>query len=192
MNRCKTHSWAREENCPYCVIDLLGEQLQQLRTQSAREQREFEGKLALFTELDFKIASRSSIPCARCGGVVIEFSVPNDIWNAIVRRDAPEGSDEYMCHACWLRALRAFAKQSAREHAAWEAMRKRQVVSLRKAVSGDCWICLPRWNGRWDGHGEIADDPVDAVWKVVEAAKQEAGTEPAAGTETEIMDDSRQ
>jgi len=176
---------------------LLGEQLQQLRTQSAREQREFEGKLALFTELDFKIASRSSIPCARCGGVVIEFSVPNDIWNAIVRRDAPEGSDEYMCHACWLRALRAFAKQSACEHEAWEAIRNGTVICVERCIDrfrqGD-FVVFYAWppGPRDSQHGDRADDPVPAVLAVVEAMKQEAGTEPAAGTETEIMDDSRQ
>ena len=36
----------------------------------------------------------STIPCARCGGRCIEFTVPNDVWNAVVRRSGEERDDE--------------------------------------------------------------------------------------------------
>lgn len=49
----------------------------------------------------------SSIKCARCGGHVVEFTIPNDIWNAVIRPDGRERDDEYICMACWHKALRA-------------------------------------------------------------------------------------
>jgi len=48
----------------------------------------------------------SSIPCAKCGGSVIEFSVPNDVWNKVVRPTGRETSNEYICVNCWFNALR--------------------------------------------------------------------------------------
>lgn len=49
----------------------------------------------------------SSIPCAVCGGEVIEFSVPNDLWNYVMRPDGHETDKEYLCFSCWNRALEA-------------------------------------------------------------------------------------
>lgn len=48
----------------------------------------------------------SSIPCARCGGEVIEFSIPNDVWNKVIRPDGHEHTKEYLCANCWFNALR--------------------------------------------------------------------------------------
>lgn len=48
----------------------------------------------------------STVPCARCGGEVIEFSIPNDIWNKVVRIDGHESDDEYICVDCWFSSLR--------------------------------------------------------------------------------------
>jgi hypothetical protein len=48
----------------------------------------------------------SEVPCARCGGEVIEFSVPSDIWNRVVRLDGHERGDEYLCIGCFFVALR--------------------------------------------------------------------------------------
>src|SRR3990167_1080612 len=50
----------------------------------------------------------STIPCARCGGQCVEFTVPNDVWNAVVRRGGKERDDEYMCEACYRRAVEVF------------------------------------------------------------------------------------
>jgi hypothetical protein len=47
----------------------------------------------------------SEIPCARCGGDVVEFTVPNEVWNTVVRLDAPEGDDEYICEECYRKAV---------------------------------------------------------------------------------------
>jgi len=52
------------------------------------------------------MAEISSIPCARCGGEVIEFTVPNELWNEIVRwPDGKERADEYICLDCWHKAV---------------------------------------------------------------------------------------
>lgn len=50
--------------------------------------------------------SASSIPCARCGGAVVEFSIPNDIWNEIIREDGHEHDGEYLCWNCFWNATR--------------------------------------------------------------------------------------
>jgi hypothetical protein len=43
----------------------------------------------------------SSIPCCECGGEVIEFSVPNRLWNTVMRPDGHETDKEYICFSCW-------------------------------------------------------------------------------------------
>lgn len=48
----------------------------------------------------------SELACARCGGEVIEFTIPNDIWNKVIRRDGHERDDEYICIDCFFAALR--------------------------------------------------------------------------------------
>lgn len=48
----------------------------------------------------------SEVPCARRGGYVVEFSIPNDIWNKVIRIDGYERSDEYICMECFFQALR--------------------------------------------------------------------------------------
>lgn len=50
----------------------------------------------------------SSIPCARCGGPVVEFSVGNETWNMMVRLGGPERDDEYMCEACFRKCVEDF------------------------------------------------------------------------------------
>jgi hypothetical protein len=47
----------------------------------------------------------SKIPCVECGGEVIEFSIPNDIWNKVIRPNG-EHDREYLCMGCFLNALR--------------------------------------------------------------------------------------
>lgn len=48
----------------------------------------------------------SNIPCAKCGDDVVEFSIPNDIWNRVIRPNGHEGANEYLCVNCWFSALR--------------------------------------------------------------------------------------
>jgi hypothetical protein len=43
----------------------------------------------------------SGTPCALCGGDVVEFSVPNEMWNKIVRDGGPESRHEYLCVTCF-------------------------------------------------------------------------------------------
>jgi len=50
----------------------------------------------------------STIPCSRCGGKVIEFTVPNDIWNKIIRDNLNTSDEsEYICVECWFDSLRS-------------------------------------------------------------------------------------
>ena len=48
----------------------------------------------------------SQIPCCECGGEVVEYSIPNDIWNIVMRPDGKETDKEYLCLGCWHEALR--------------------------------------------------------------------------------------
>ena len=50
----------------------------------------------------FKSENVSKIPCARCGGEMVEFSVPNDCWNIVVRHNNHEADSEYLCVWCFL------------------------------------------------------------------------------------------
>lgn len=54
----------------------------------------------------------SEVPCARCGGRVVEFVVPSDVWNSVVRLDGKEGDDEYLCEACYRNAVTAWVRSS--------------------------------------------------------------------------------
>lgn len=47
----------------------------------------------------------TEIPCARCRGPVVEFTIPNEVWNAVIRPDGHERDDEYLCLACWHAAI---------------------------------------------------------------------------------------
>ena len=41
--------------------------------------------------------------CNRCGQkVTVEFSIPNPIWNKIVRKGGPEHDREYLCIWCFV------------------------------------------------------------------------------------------
>lgn len=61
-----------------------------------------------------KETGASGIPCNRCGGDVVEFSIPNDIWNRVIRGDGKERDDEYICIDCWFGALRGFIERLGR------------------------------------------------------------------------------
>lgn len=49
------------------------------------------------------IANKASeIPCVECNGEVIEFSIPNIVWNKVIRRNGKEHNKEYLCIWCFL------------------------------------------------------------------------------------------
>jgi hypothetical protein len=50
----------------------------------------------------------SKIPCCLCGGKVIEFTVPNEVWNKVMRPDGKETDKEYICYECWNKKLNEF------------------------------------------------------------------------------------
>lgn len=54
----------------------------------------------------------SEVPCGDCGGQVCEFSVPNDVWNAVVRIGRGEGAfgSEYICFGCFHERVTAFVR----------------------------------------------------------------------------------
>jgi len=61
---------------------------------------------------DFFFSDTPSVtPCASCGGVVFEFSVPNELWNLIVRNDGPESYGEYLCVNCFHRKVAEYVLQ---------------------------------------------------------------------------------
>lgn len=59
----------------------------------------------MIPKLDFISETVSDIPCSNCGGKVQEFSVPSDIWNAVVRHYGQETDNEYLCIWCFVSAF---------------------------------------------------------------------------------------
>jgi len=67
----------------------------------------------------------SGIPCVNCGGQVVEFTVPSDIWNAVVRLGGPEHDREYLCWNCFWVAVRSFlARAEAQRDGYRQALEK--------------------------------------------------------------------
>lgn len=52
-----------------------------------------------------EIFEKSKIPCVQCGKEVQEFSVPNNVWNSVVRPNGHETNNEYLCVWCFLDKL---------------------------------------------------------------------------------------
>lgn len=81
----------------------------------------------------------SAIPCCICGGEVVEFTVPNDIWNLVMRPDDKETDREYLCLDCWYVALRDFLSASQR--------RERAAVAALQDICKNCgWDNKPCTN----------------------------------------------
>ena len=47
----------------------------------------------------------SEVPCCICNDVVIEYSIPNDVWNKIFRENGSEHDKEYLCITCFLKKV---------------------------------------------------------------------------------------
>ena len=56
------------------------------------------------------MTKNSGIPCARCGGSCVEFTVPNDVWNTVIRLGGKERDDEYICEVCYRHAVEDFVR----------------------------------------------------------------------------------
>jgi len=56
------------------------------------------------------MAENSKVNCCECNGKVIEFSVPNELWNIVMRPDGNETDKEYLCFGCWNKKLLEFIK----------------------------------------------------------------------------------
>lgn len=54
----------------------------------------------------YQSEKKSSIPCCRCGVEVVEFLIPSDIWNMVIRGGGAETDEEYLCIDCFFDALR--------------------------------------------------------------------------------------
>lgn len=115
--------------------------------------------------------SPSTIPCCKCGGMVVEFSVPNEAWNIIVRKGGSETDQEYLCLDCFARCA-ASELRTARE----------KIDRLREA--GEChdWGC---GCGHYNGAnlatcamcGRTPGDLIDAQIAARKAAERAANDE---------------
>lgn len=114
-------------------------------------------------EVLHKAHETSTIPCCLCGGEVVEFTVPNDIWNLVIRTDGKETDKEYLCLDCWYKALRSkLDKLSRRERAA--------KGDLELAES--CITCIHDWDCEYSNSNGCSI--ANYKWRGVEAGKGEA------------------
>ena len=76
----------------------------------------------------------SKIPCCNCGGTVIEFIVPNKLWNMVIRQSGHEGDKEYLCFACWNNAIYKYIEQL---HVVGKQLKiaKRGIIQAKKIVA---------------------------------------------------------
>lgn len=80
-------------DCAWLALSERDSRITTIETQLAAEKARADGK-------------PSGIPCSDCAGDVVEFTVPNDIWNSVMRPDGKEGDREYLCVSCWYLWLR--------------------------------------------------------------------------------------
>ncbi len=52
-----------------------------------------------------EVFEKSEVPCAECSGPVHEFSVPDNLWNTVVRTEGKEHDKEYLCLNCFVEKL---------------------------------------------------------------------------------------
>jgi DNA-directed RNA polymerase subunit RPC12/RpoP len=83
----------------------------------------------------------SDIPCCECGGKVEEFTVPNELWNAVMRPDGYETDKEYLCFECWnkrlMRHIAVLAERlkAAQDDAEWLALILRAIRNHREEIA---------------------------------------------------------
>lgn len=81
------------------ILNRLKDMKKELSKQISKIKPNFENRL-------FNSNKVSKIPCVACGGELIEFSIPNDIWNKVIRRKGKESDQEYLCIKCFFEKLR--------------------------------------------------------------------------------------
>lgn len=95
----------------------------------------------------------SSIPCCRCEGSVFEFTVPNEVWNRIIRQDGPETDREYLCWSCFARAAADRIEECDERLDAISTV-LRVIPKLEISQDSGCW----NWRGSTitGGYGQVS------------------------------------
>lgn len=110
----------------------------------------------------------SEVPCCKCSGLVIEFSIDNESWNTIIRDDGPETDQEYLCLEC-------FAEIAAHKIRGTRQEQKRKsdmdieipYVNITQGVPSEIWVAIGR--DRYANEYELAIDVAQAVSQRKEA-----------------------
>ncbi len=84
----------RTTACPECEYNALACENRLLVEENERLKEQLDASCKRGIEI-------SDVPCCRCHGPVIEFSIPNELWNIIVRNRGPETNKEYLCLDCF-------------------------------------------------------------------------------------------
>lgn len=71
----------------------------------------------------FNSNKMSDLPCAICKGNLIEFTIPNDIWNKVIRKSGAETDREYLCINCFFDELRKELSLKQHENS-WQGNQK--------------------------------------------------------------------
>jgi hypothetical protein len=107
----------------------------------------------------------SEVPCARCGGQCVEFTVPNDVWNAVVRLGGKEREDEYLCEACYRRAVEVFVRSATpaiQERVAvlmaHRATHAAEHDPINGKIHGYCIVCGIPWPCNYAAPDKTASD----------------------------------
>lgn len=91
----------------------------------------------------------SQVPCCKCGGEVVEFSIPNDIWNFVMRTNGKESNKEYLCFNCWHETLRRKFIEGEHEKTLLQERlaesQRREIAAINDLVTihkhGLCEVC---------------------------------------------------
>jgi len=87
------------------------------------------------TEYCFYDKYTSGIPCQECGCNCVEFTIPNNLWNKVMRPDGHEGEKEYICFSCWNKKLIDWLSAVEQERDNWE--RKSKNNGLAAAIAAE-------------------------------------------------------
>lgn len=111
--------WHTSMSCPP-QVSFMAEQIIEFRTRAERAESEL---LQAREQIAALRPKYSDIPCFECGNNVVEFSVPDELWNAVMRPDGHETGKEYLCFDCWNKNLMAYiaalTKQLAEANKLW-------------------------------------------------------------------------
>lgn len=126
----------------------------------------------------------SAVPCCKCKGPVVEFTVPNEVWNAIIRRNGPETDQEYLCKDCYIAACTEyFAAQDqhlkeARAALATQTERADKLQAEAEERKRDCYEVRRERDQAIQLRNEHTAE-LDAVRKAVEYWKEKWNNQTA-------------